>query len=94
MNPGIVAFLLGLFGVPLALLITAHKWHQRSARARGTFWGATIGHCVAAIPAVVWPMIPPEAWVEAETARGVASFWALLALPLLGAGLGAVRKQR
>ena len=89
MSMGTVAFLLGLFGVPLALLVAAHKLRRRSDRAQRAFWGAAIGHCVAAVLAVVWGMIPPEAWVEGEIARGLAGFWALLALPLIGAAAGA-----
>lgn len=89
MNIGTVAFLLGLFGVPLALLVTAHKLRRRSERAQRAFWGAALGHCIAAVLAVTWGMIPPEAWVEGETARGFAGYWALLALPLIGAAAGA-----
>lgn len=90
MNAGIVVFLLGLFGVPLGLLFTAHKLRRRSQRVQGAFWGAALGHCIAAVLAVTWGMIPPEAWEAGETARGFAGLWSLLALPAIGAAAGAM----
>lgn len=92
MSIGTVAFLLGLFGVPLALLAGAHKLRRRSERAQRAFWGAAVGHCIAALAAVTWGMIPPEAWIEGEVARGFAGLWALLVLPLIGAAVGALRR--
>ncbi|MDQ8164385.1 MAG: hypothetical protein P3A28_01325 [Gemmatimonadota bacterium] len=89
MSVGTVAFLLGLFGVPLVLLMTAHKLRRRREKAQRAFWGAAIGHCIAAVLALVWGMIPPEAWTEGDVARGLAGFWALLALPIIGAAAGA-----
>ena len=85
-----VAFVLGLFVVPLALLAVGHRLRRRSPRVRGMFWGAIAGHCVAAALAVVWGMIPPDAWEPTETARGFAGLWSLLLFPLAGALLGAV----
>jgi hypothetical protein len=93
MNLGLFVFLLGLFGVPLALLWLGHRLRRRSARARAVFWGAVIGHCVAATLAVVLGMIPPEAWTAEETARGFVGLWSLLLFPLAGAGAGAMRRS-
>ncbi len=59
MSMGTVAFLLGLFGVPLALLVAAHKLRRRSDRAQRAFWGAAIGHCVAAVLARCPPALNP-----------------------------------
>ena len=44
MSPAIVAFLLGLYVLPLGLLWLGHHLKKRSPRARGAFWGAVIGH--------------------------------------------------
>ncbi|MBV6520152.1 MAG: hypothetical protein MNPFHGCM_00257 [Gemmatimonadaceae bacterium] len=85
MSLGIVAFLLGLFGVPLVLLGVAHKLRRRSARVQAGFWGAVWGHCIAGVIAVTWGMIPPEAWTDSEVARGAAGLWGLLTIPAIGA---------
>ena len=89
MSLGIVAFLIGLFGVPIALLVYGHRLRRRTPRQRAIFWGAVTGHCIAGTLAVVWGMIPPEAWTPEESARGFAGLWSLLLLPVLGAVVGA-----
>lgn len=89
MSIGIAAFLLGLFGVPIALLMLGHKLRKRTDRERGAFWGAVIGHCVGGILAVTLGMIPPENWTSDETMRGFAGLWAMLVLPVIGALVGA-----
>jgi hypothetical protein len=91
MNLNIIAFILGLFGVPLVLLAIGHRLRRRSPRMRAIFWGAIAGHCVAAVLAVVWGMIPPDAWEPSETARGFAGLWSLLVFPVAGALLFALR---
>jgi hypothetical protein len=93
MSIHILAFIIGLFIVPLALLVVAHKLRRRSARVRATFWGAVAGHCVALVLATTWGMIPPETLTSQETARGAASLWSLLALPLAGALVGWMKPQ-
>lgn len=89
-----IAFALGLFGIPLALLAIGHRLRRRSPRVRAMFWGAIVGHCVAAVLAVVWGMIPPNAWEPTETARGFAGLWSLLLFPVAGAALFALRPER
>ena len=96
MTLGLIAFLVGLFGVPLVLLRGGHRLRRRSPRAQSMFWGAIVGHCVAGVLAIVFGMIPPEAWTADERLRGFAGLWSLLALPLGGAlvGAAAARKRR
>jgi hypothetical protein len=84
-----LVFLLGLFGVPVALLLGGLRLRRRSARAHAMFWGAVIGHCVAGTLAVIWGMLPPEAWTSEEKARGFLGMWSLLLFPVLGALIGA-----
>jgi len=91
---GFVALVLGLFGVPIALLMYGHKLQRRTPRERGAFWGALVGHCVAATLALVMGMIPPEAWTSEETVRGVAGLWGLLLLPMAGGVVGAARSVK
>lgn len=88
MSIHILAFITGLFLVPIALLILAHKLRRRSPRVQAVFWGAMGGHIVALILATTWGMIPPETLTPQETARGAASLWSLLLLPLAGALVG------
>ena len=90
MTIGFLMFLVGLFVVPILLLWYGHRLRRRSPRGRTMFWGAVIGHCVAAVLAVVLGMIPPEAWTADEPIRGFAGFWSLAVLPLTGALIGAV----
>lgn len=94
MSVHFIAFALGLFGVPLALLAIGHRLRRRSPRVRAMFWGGIVGHCVAAVLAVVWGMTPPDAWEPTETARGFAGLWSLLLFPLVGAALAALTSQR
>ena len=87
MSPGILAFINGIYVVPIALLAWGHKIRRLSPRSRRAFWCAIIGHCIAGTVAVIWGMIPPEAWTEEETARGFFGLWAMLLLPIAG-GIG------
>lgn len=93
MSIHILAFIIGLFLVPLALLMVAHKLRRRSPRVRAAFWGAAAGHCIALVLATTWGMIPPETLTSQETARGAASLWSLLVLPLAGALIGWLKPQ-
>jgi hypothetical protein len=94
MSLDFIAFLLGLFGIPLALLAMGHRFRRRSRRVRAMFWGARAGHIVAAVLAVGWGMIPPEAWEPTETARGFAGLWSLLIFPVAGAALFGLKPER
>lgn len=94
MSVNFIAFLLGLFVVPLVLLAIGHKLRRRSARTRAIFWGAIVGHIVAGVAAVTWGMIPPDAWEPTETWRGFAGLWSLLAFPVLGAAVFALKPDR
>lgn len=93
MSVHFIAFLLGIFGVPLVLLAIGHRLRRRSPRTRAIFWGAVVGHIAAGIVAVTWGMIPPDAWEPSETARGFAGLWSLLAFPVVGATFGALTAQ-
>jgi hypothetical protein len=89
-----IVFILGLFGVPLALLAIGHRLRRRSPRIRAIFWGGIAGHCLAGILAVVWGMMPPDAWESTETARGFAGLWSLFVLPLAGALISVALSRR
>ncbi|HEX7120871.1 MAG TPA: hypothetical protein VF178_00785 [Gemmatimonadaceae bacterium] len=90
MTVHIVAFLLGLFVVPLVLLWYGHRLRRRSPRGRAAFWGAVVGHCTAGVLAVSLGMVPPEAWTPEETWRGFVGLWSLLVFPVTGGVIGAV----
>lgn len=90
MTPGLAALLAGAFGVPLVLLWVGHRLRRRAARVRGAFWGAFTGHLLAIPLATLAAMMPPAEWAPGDVLRGALGFWALLLLPLLGAGVGAL----
>ena len=90
MSVGIAVFLVGLFGVPLVLLAWGRRVRRMEPRPRRAFWGAIVGHCIAAVLAVSLGMIPPEAWTEQETVRGFFGLWGLLLLPIAGGIAGAL----
>jgi hypothetical protein len=94
MSAGLAAFLHGLFVVPVGLLMVGHRLRRRRPEVRGMFWGAIVGHCVAALLAIVLGMIPPEAWTAEERVRGFAGLWSLLLFPIVGAIAGRFMNRR
>lgn len=88
MTVSFMAMLLGLFVVPLVLLILGHKFRQKTHRQRAMFWWGLSGHVVAVVIATVAAFWPPAFWAATDTTRGLAGFWSLLLLPLLGAVIG------
>lgn len=88
MTIGFAVFLAGLFGVPLVLVGWSRRVRRLDTRRRRAFWGAIVGHCIAAVLAVSLGIIPPEAWTEQETVRGFFGLWGLLLLPLAGGVAG------
>lgn len=88
MSIGLLALLAGLFVIPAFLLYLGHRLRRRSRRARAVFWGALFGYILAGLVAVVYSMIPPEAWTSADVTRGFFGFYGMLAGGLLGALVG------
>ncbi|MBA3405023.1 MAG: hypothetical protein H0U13_10120 [Gemmatimonadaceae bacterium] len=86
MSTGLLVMLIGLFGIPSLLLWAGHHLRRKSRRVRGAFWGGLAGHTAAALIAVFYSMVPPEAWTAADTLRGFAGFY----LMVLGAAIGAL----
>jgi hypothetical protein len=86
-----LAFLVGLFGIPLLLLWVGHHVRRSGPLRRRMFWGAVVGHCVAGTLAVTAGLIQPEMWSADDTVRGAVGFWAMLALPVAGALLAGLR---
>ena len=94
MTAGLAVMMLGLFGVPVALLWLGHRLRRRTARQRAVFWWALGGYVVAIIFATVAAFWPPAHWSGSDLLRGLAGFVSLLLLPLLGGAVGAVRGGR
>ena len=90
MTPGIVAFLIGLYVLPLGLLWLGHHLKRRPPRAKRVFWGAIIGHCIAGTLALVAGLMLPEEWTAQEQLRGFLGLWALLIFPVAGGLTGAL----
>lgn len=93
MTAGVLAFLVGLYVLPLGLLWLGHHLKRRSSRAKRIFWGAVLGHCLAGLLALVAGLMLPEAWTAGEQWRGFFGLWSLLVFPLAG-GLAAAITHR
>jgi hypothetical protein len=88
MSLGLIALLAGLFVIPVILLYIGHRLRRRSRRWRLMFWGALLGHTVAAVFALWYSMIPPETWTSADFTRGLFGFYGMLLGALTGALAG------
>lgn len=88
MTPGIAAMMLGVFGVPAALLWAGHKMRRRSRAWHRAFWGAITGHLAALVIGSLAAMLPPETWAPADRVRGFLGFWSFLLFPAVGALVG------
>ncbi|MBL8981102.1 MAG: hypothetical protein JNL26_02905 [Gemmatimonadetes bacterium] len=81
----------GLFGVPVILLVVAHRIKRRPPRRQRAFWGGVIGHLVAVALAMYASLSPAIGWLPTDTTRGLLGVWSLIALPIVGSILGAIR---
>jgi hypothetical protein len=88
-----LAFLLGLFAVPIGLLVAGHGFRRRSARRRAIFWGATVGFLAGALLTVTLSLLPSTPWPDASP-RAFLVHWSSLLGALLGAGASALKAQR
>ena len=88
MTVGLVAMLCGLFVAPAAMLWLGHRLRRRAPRARHAFWGAVVGHSLAAIPALVVAMSPAETWSDGDVMRGFLGFWLLPIGAIVGGAIG------
>lgn len=85
MSVNFAAFVLGLFGVPIVLLVFGKRLRRRTERTRRAFWGAIVGHLIAMVIANTAGLITAEAWTGDDQARGFAGYWALFVFPVVGA---------
>ncbi len=89
-----LALLVGLFVAPLLLLVAGHRFARRSPRVRGAFWGALVAYAIAAAAALWVSMVPAASWAETDRLRGFLGFWSMVAAPVVGGALGALRAAR
>ena len=87
-----LALLLGLFVVPLFLLLLGHRLRERGARQRAVFWGGIIGHSVALLAAITALHYPPVLW--SSRPRVLIAFWLMLLGGVVGGAIGALRARR
>jgi len=87
------AMLLGVFGVPVALLWGGHKLRRRSWEWYYVWWGALGGHLTALVIGLIAAMTPSEEWASGDRLRGVLGLWSFLLFPVVGALLGWVRSR-
>lgn len=93
MSVNFAAFLLGLFGVPIALLVFGKRLRRRSERTQRAFWGGVLGHLAAVVVANAAGLITSEAWSSEDQMRGFAGYWALFIFPAAGALLGGLTSR-
>ena len=86
-----VVLVVGLFGVPLALLVVGHRIKRSSQRRQYVFWGCVWGHLAALVLAMYASLSPPIGWEASDVTRGALGVWSLVLVPLVGALIGAVR---
>jgi hypothetical protein len=84
-----VALLLGLLVAPLVLLWLGHRLRDRSAVARGGFWGGVIGHAAGLLVTVLTSMVPPVWWAGGPLLRDFAVHWSPVLLAAFGIAAGA-----
>lgn len=82
-----ILLLLGLFGVPLALLVMGHRIRRAGVRRQRMFGGAVLGYCVAMALSLYASLVPPLGWRPDDALRGVLGLWTLVLLPAAGAAL-------
>ncbi len=83
----VVVLLLGLFAVPLWMLVAGHRVWRKAPAHRRFFRGVVLGHCVAVALAVSLAVLPPHMWSPTDVVRGALGVWSLIGLPLLGGAL-------
>lgn len=89
-----LAFLLGLFVVPLALLVAGHGFRRRSAHTRVLFWGAVIGYTTGVLLATTLALVPAVQWPAAPAPRTFLVHWGMLLGTLLGTAAGWLRARQ
>jgi hypothetical protein len=94
MNPSAMVLLVGLFGVPLVLLVIGHKLRRRTPRQRSVFWGMLVGYIAGGVLSLVASVTPPEMWASTDAVRGAIGLWVPVIAPAIGAAVGALRAPR
>lgn len=81
--------LLGIFGVPLALLVKTQRFRDLGARMRGAFWGGVIGYAVGILVWGLFTIAPAVMW-DPGTARLAGVILPLFGFGVVGIGVGAL----
>lgn len=56
--------LAGIFGVPLALLASGHRFRRLGRRMRGAFWGGGVGFACGSLVWALATMAPAQMWAQ------------------------------
>lgn len=87
-TPVALIVLLGLFGVPVALLLAGRRVRFFDRRRRGAYRGAIVGYAGACAVTLVLVLLPPFVWPPASTVVRAWLAGGLLLAPVLGAVIG------
>jgi malonyl CoA-acyl carrier protein transacylase len=82
-----LALLMGLFVVPMVLLLLGHRLRRRTAASRGMFWGAVAGHSLGILASVAAMHLPAVLWAGGD-ARTIIVHWGMLVGAIGGAAVG------
>lgn len=85
---GRLAFLIGLFLMPLLLIRLGHRFRDRTSAERAAFWGGVIGHSAGMLVSIAFGLLPPVWWAEGPPLRDFVLHWAMLVGALGGVAVG------
>ncbi|ESZ89331.1 hypothetical protein KT71_003972 [Congregibacter litoralis KT71] len=79
-----LALLLGVFAIPLIILLSCHRFRRLGPQGRRRVWGLVIGYGFALIVVLAAMLSPPVLWTDSQPLRTLLVYWGLLTFPLLG----------
>jgi len=83
-------FLVGLFLIPLGLLMLGHRLRDRTPTQRRMFWGGIIGYLTGMLVAVSAALYPPVHWPGTDSLRALMVHGGMLFFGCFGVLVGGI----
>lgn len=83
-----IGFVLGVFFVPLAMLVACHRFRRLSRQQRRVVWGLIMGYGLALFLVLLVLLSPPVMWAADQPVRIFLVYWGLFLIPATGALVG------